>query len=140
MTGSGLLVDNKYVESIQKLNKYKRKLKKYMTTNQSLQHQVTRLSDLNNHLSTQNDRLMRYGKQSNGIGEALQIQIRDLEEQISDMRRDYEAKLNERTHKINMLTQENVRMIDDISARDEKHRQLEEKLEYVDQEIEKLSS
>lgn len=63
--------ESKYVAQIKKLNKYKRKLKKYMTTNASIQHQVTRLNDLNTHLSTQNDRLMRYGKQSNGIGEAL---------------------------------------------------------------------
>jgi hypothetical protein len=79
-----------------------------MTTNESLQHQVTRLNDLNTHLSTQNDRLMRYGKQSNGIGEALQIQIRDIEESMATMRQDYEAKLNQSTHQINMLTQENT--------------------------------
>ena len=61
-----------------------------MSTNASLQHQVTRLNDLNNHLSTQNDRLMRYGKQSNGIGEALQVQIRELEESMASMREEYE--------------------------------------------------
>jgi len=54
---------------------------------------------------------------------------------MAAMRHDYEAKLNESTHQINMLTQENLKMLGDIGDRDENHKQLEEKLEYVDQEI-----
>ena len=57
---------------------------------------------------------------------------------MAQMRSDYESKLNEKNENIDALTDENLKIIADIEDRDMKHKQLEEKLEYVDQEIEKL--
>ena len=54
---------------------------------------------------------------------------------MAAMRQDYEDKLSERAHEINLLSEENMKMLGDLGDRDGEHKQLEEKLEYVDQEI-----
>lgn len=51
------------------------------------------------------------------------------------MKNGYESIINEKDSQIEDLTQENLHMLNEIQQRDEGHQTLEEKLEYVDNEI-----
>lgn len=54
------------------------------------------------------------------------------------MEESYRHQIEQHQEEIHSLTQENIKMIAEIQDRDEKHKVLDERLEYVDLEIENL--
>lgn len=66
-------------EMVQKINKYKRKLKKYMARNVDLQRQVDMEKQHNDHLSRQNDHLMSADKKNQDFGGMIMSQAQTLE-------------------------------------------------------------
>jgi uncharacterized protein (DUF3084 family) len=62
-----------------------------------------------------------------------------LETQMEQMKQGYEEIIQEKETQIEELTQENIQMINEIEERNIGHQTLEEKLEYVDNEIANLA-
>lgn len=122
-------------EQTHKINKYKRKVKKYMQLNKDLHRQLDMQHQHNAHLSKQNDRLLK----TDALGENLKSQMKMLEVQMDDMRAGYEAIIREKESQIEEMAQENMHMVQEIEQRDIGHQTLEEKLEYVDNEIVNLA-
>jgi uncharacterized protein (DUF3084 family) len=58
-----------------------------------------------------------------------------IEAQMEGMRNGYEEILQQRQMQIDELTHENMQMLNEIEERNIGHQTLEEKLEYVDNEI-----
>ena len=62
-----------------------------------------------------------------------------LEVQMDDMKQGYETIIYQKDCQIEEMGQENIHMVNEIEQRDLGHQTLEEKLEYVDNEIMNLA-
>ena len=62
-----------------------------------------------------------------------------LEVQMDDMKQGYESIIHQKDRQIDEMAQENMHMVNEIESRDLGHQTLEEKLEYVDNEIMNLA-
>ena len=102
---------------------------------QDLQRQLDMQFQHNSHLQKQNDRLLK----SDALGENLKSQMKMLEVQMDDMKQGYESIIHQKDCQIEEMAQENMHMVNEIEQRDLGHQTLEEKLEYVDNEIMNLA-
>ena len=124
-------MQEKLTTTKQKLNKYKRKLKKYLAGNAELQRDLKLTTEQNSNLRTQNATLLKCDEQKEGISQVLQEQLGSLEKQMMSMRQSYEDQIKQ-------LSEENFSMLTELQDRDERQRVLQEKLEYVENEIESI--
>lgn len=114
-----------------KLNKYKRKLKKYMGRNQDLKQN-------NGQLILQNQRLIQAGQQSKQGESQVQSHLKQVEQQMREMQDSYMDLLREKDTEIAALSKENMSLINDLAQRDQKHLSLEQKIFYIEEEISNL--
>ena len=98
--------------------------------------QVNRLKDSNDTLQRQNERMLRTERQEDHRLQAvLDQEVRRREE----LEAKYDALAAQKKDLIAQLTAENRQMMDELKDRDEKHRLLEERLEFLDQEVVKIT-
>lgn len=64
-------MQTKLTTTKQKLNKYKRKLKKYIANNAELQRDLQLKTEQNSRLKTQNDTLLKCDEQKEGVSQVL---------------------------------------------------------------------
>lgn len=121
-------------ENIHKLNKYKRKLKKYIQSNQDLKRDVQMLADHNSHLTKQNQRLFKHDSHS----ENVQAKIDELEKELSHMQNHYESQLKAKEDQISQLTTQNDELHAEIEDRDKQYTMLEDRIGEVEFEIQGL--